>query len=176
MCVVEEVQTFLIPAKGETMKTVTRRFVLYELPINSDPDSAPPAAGACVVDEPECNDTGVLPDDANPLPPPSDATMSGGMVANGGLTVSEALVSDVGGVIAVQGFLFDDGSGPRLCETLAESFPPQCGGASLPVSGHEEAVNIPMLEEQGVTWTDQTLVLFGEVVGGTLVVDPTVTG
>jgi hypothetical protein len=86
------------------------------------------------------------------------------------------LVSDIGGVIAVQGFLFDDGSGPVLCEVLAESFPPQCGGASVEVSGHGEATDVPIVSEQGVTWTDQTLVLFGELDGGTFVVDPTVLG
>lgn len=150
-----------------------------ELPINPDPDSAPgAAAGACLVGEPDCNDTGALPDDSNPLPPPSDdgVTVTDGMVADGGLSVSEALASDATGVIAVQGFLFDDGSGPVLCDALAESFPPQCPGDSLPVSGHEEAIGVPVVTEQGVTWTDQTVVLFGEVVDGTLVVDATVTG
>jgi hypothetical protein len=146
-----------------------------ELPI--DTGDAPPAAGACLVDEPDCNDIGV-PTDGGALPPPSDdgEVVTGGMVADGGLTVSEALITDVVGVIGVEGFLFDDGSGPVLCEVLAESFPPQCGGASLPVSGHEEAVGVPIIAEQGVTWTDQPLVLFGEIVDGTLVVDPTVLG
>ena len=149
-----------------------------ELPINPDPDSSPGAAGACLVDEPDCNDTGALPDDDNPLPPPSDdgATVSGGMVADGGLSVSDALTTDATGVIAVQGFLFDDGSGPVLCDALAESFPPQCPGVSIPVSGHEEVIGVPIMTEQGVSWTDQTVVLFGEIVDGTLVVDPTVTG
>ena len=147
-----------------------------ELPINGD--TPPAAAGACLVDEPDCNDTGALPDDDNPLPPPSDdgATVSGGMVADGGLSVSDALTTDATGVIAVQGFLFDDGSGPVLCDALAESFPPQCPGVSIPVSGHEEVIGVPIMTEQGVSWTDQTVVLFGEIVDGTLVVDPTVTG
>ena len=146
-----------------------------ELPI--DTGDAPPAAGACLVDEPDCNDIGV-PTDGGALPPPSDdgEVVTGGMVADGGLTVSDALTTDASGVIAVQGFLFDDGSGPVLCEVLAESFPPQCGGASVAVEGHEEAVDVPIVSEQGVTWTDQPLTLFGEIVDGALVVDPTVLG
>lgn len=146
-----------------------------DLPINTG--DAPPAAGACLVDEPDCNDIGV-PTDGGALPPPSDdgEVVTDGMVADGGLTVSDALTTDASGVIAVQGFLFDDGSGPVLCEVLAESFPPQCGGASVAVEGHEEAVDVPIVSEQGVTWTDQPLVLFGEIVDGTLVVDPTVLG
>ena len=148
-----------------------------ELPVDTGADPAPAAAGgACLGDEPDCNDIGV-PSDGGELPLPSDdgEVVTGGMVA-APLTVSEALVSDIGGVIAVQGFLFDDGAGPMLCETLAESFPPQCGGESLSVSGHEEAVDVPIVTEQGVMWTDQSLVLFGEIVDGALAVDPTVLG
>ena len=147
-----------------------------ELPINPDADVPQAAAGACLVDEPDCDDIGVPSGGA--LPPPSDdgGVVTGGMVAGDGLTVSEVLATDADGVIAVSGFLFDNGSGPVLCEVLAESFPPQCGGASVPVEGHEEAVDVPLVSEQGVTWTDQPLVLFGEVVDGTFVVDPTVLG
>lgn len=147
-----------------------------ELPVNDDPDQAPPAAGACLVGEPDCNDIGVPDGGELPLPSDDGEVVTGGMVAGDGLTVSEAVDGGAEGVIAVQGFLFDDGSGPVLCEVLAESFPPQCGGASLPVSGHEEAIDVPLVSEQGVTWTDQALVLFGEVVDGALVVDPTVLG
>ena len=148
-----------------------------ELPIDSSPDVTPPAAGACLVDEPDCSDIGVSTDGGEAPPPADDGeVVTGGLVAEDALTVSDILVSDLVGEIAVRGFLFDDGSGPVLCEVLAESFPPQCGGASLPVSGHEEAVGVPIISEQGVTWTDQPLVLFGEIVDGTLVVDPTVLG
>lgn len=143
------------------------------LPVN-DGDEPPLAVGACLEGEPECNDT-VLPD-AGDLPPPDDGVVSDGMVVDGGLSVSDALASDATGVVAVQGFLFDDGSGPVLCDALAESFPPQCGADSLAVSGHEQSIDAPLINEQGVTWTDQVVVVFGEIVDGTLVVDTTVTG
>lgn len=147
-----------------------------ELPINPDDDVPQAAAGACLVDEPDCDDTGAPPD-GGALPPPSDdEAVTGGIGAHTGLTVSEALATDATGIIAVDGFLFDDGSGPKLCEVLAESFPPQCGGASVAVEGHEEAVDVPIVSEQGVSWTDQPLTLFGEIVDGALLVDPTVLG
>lgn len=145
-----------------------------ELPVNTD--APPAAAGACLVDEPDCDDIGVPDGGELPLPSDDSEVVTGGMVAGDGLTVSEALTGDAEGVIAVSGFLFDDGSGPVLCEVLAESFPPQCGGASVPVEGYEEAVDVPLVSEQGVTWTDQPLTLFGEIVDGTFVIDPTVLG
>lgn len=147
-----------------------------QVPVNDQPIDNPVSSGACAIDEPDCNDTMVggepqdLPDDN------SDAVSFGGMTVDGGLSVSEALKGGVSGVIAVQGFIVDDGTGAKLCEALAESFPPQCGGASMPISGYETAVTAPFITEQNVTWTDQTVSLFGEVVDGTFVVDPTVSG
>ena len=94
------------------------------------------------------------------------------MLVEGGLSVSEALTTGATGVIAVQGFLVDDGTGARLCEALAESYPPQCGGASILVTGYEDVITVPLGTEQGVTWTDESVSLFGEVTGGTLVVSP----
>jgi hypothetical protein len=153
------------------------------LPTNDDPGATPPAAaGACLEGEPDCVDT--LVGDPVPLPPPGDdpagddggPVVSGGMLVDGGLTVSEALATDATGVIAVRGFLLDDGSGARLCEALAESYPPQCGVASIAVTGYEEMVDVPLVQAQGVTWTDQTVSLLGEIVDGVLVVDPMVAG
>lgn len=106
---------------------------------------------------------------------PSDSD-SIGMPANGGITVSEALQRSAVGVITVQGFLFEDGSGPLLCEVLAESFPPQCGGASMPISGYESALTVPLVSEQNVTWTDQIVSLTGDFVDGVFVVDAGVSG
>ena len=92
--------------------------------------------------------------------------------------LTDALAGDATGVIAVKGFVFDDGSGMRLCETLAESFPPQCGGPSIAVEGlaladvQEYATDEePVLNtEQGVSWTDQHVTLLGELVGDVLTI------
>ncbi len=146
--------------------------------------SAPPLAGSssvptddqqivasdCEADAPDCDDA--IPSDEND----GTATPSMGMPVDGGLTVSEALSTSATGVLAIQGFVFDDGSGPKLCEALAESFPPQCAGESIPVSGFETAISVPLVSEQSVTWTDTAVTLFGEIVDGTFVADPTVTG
>lgn len=151
---------------------------------DDDPGEHPAISGACVEGEPDCTDTIVVGDD-EPLPPPGDepvpppaggAVVSGGMLADGGLTVSDALATDATGTIAVKGFLLVDDSGARLCELLAESFPPQCGGASIPVAGYEEVIREPLTTAQGITWTDGTVALLGEIIDGTLVVDPTVAG
>lgn len=147
-----------------------------QVPVNDQPDANPIATGACIIDEPNCNDT-VVGGEPQVLPGDnSDAVSSGGMTVDGGLSVSDALAGGVSGVLAVQGFIVDDGTGARLCEALAESFPPQCGGASIPVSGYEPAVGTPLTSDQGVIWTDTPVSLFGEFVDGTFVVDSTVSG
>ena len=147
------------------------------LPTNSNPDGTPAASGACIENEPDCNDTVGIGDDPQDLPPPSDTPdepSPTGMLVDGGLSVADALATDATGVIAVKGFLMVDDQGARLCELLAESYPPQCGGASIPVTGYEEVLSAPLSSTQGVSWTDQSVSFLGEIVGGTLVVDPTV--
>ena len=152
------------------------------LPPNDDPGGAPAIAGTCLEGEPDCLDTLEPGQEPQDLPPSVDepgtaggSVAGGGMLVAGGLTVSEALATDAI-IIAVQGHLLDDGSGARLCEALAESYPPQCGGASIPVTGYEEVIAVPLASAQGVTWTDQSVSLFGEIIDGILVVDPTVAG
>lgn len=147
----------------------------------------PVVAGVCKEGEPDCGDTGFL--DA---PPPSDvdvgdvgdvdapdpAVVADGMTVGGGLSVDQALGTEAAGVVAVSGYLFDDGSGLRLCSALAESFPPQCGGSSLTVEGFDfdRMIELPEYElvqvehSGGVTWTNAQVALFGEVVDGSLVV------
>jgi hypothetical protein len=151
-----------------------------ELPRNDNPLDTPGAAGACLEGEPDCNDTGDM-NTPGPLPLDDslgngDAVTGSGAPADGGVSVSEALASGGEGLITVQGFLVADDAGAKLCEALAESYPPQCGGASVPVVDYEEMVDVPTQNAQGVTWTDQFLSLTGEVVDGVFVVDPTFTG
>jgi len=86
--------------------------------------------------------------------------------------------------VAVKGYLLDDGTGLRSCSVLAESFPPQCGGASLMVDGFDfdRMIELPEYEliqvetSAGVTWTDGHVTLFGEVVDGNLVVEQLAAG
>lgn len=144
------------------------------LPPAASPADVPAASGACLEGEPDCNDMGAV-NPPGPIPLDGDSTNAGALV-DGGLTVSEALATDTTGIIAVQGFLLDDGTGARLCEALAESYPPQCGGTSIPVVGYEEMVDVPLSSAQGMTWTDSTVTFFGELVDGVFTVDPTVAG
>lgn len=141
----------------------------------------PPVAGACAEEDPDCDDT-VEPGEPvgeDPAPEPGYGTSSG-LVVNGGLTISEALSTDATGTRAIQGFVFADGDGIRLCEALAESFPPQCGGASLTVDSASvddlDLGDVPLAFAQGVNWTDAPVTLFGELVDGIFVVDPLTTG
>lgn len=146
------------------------------LPINPNPDDTPVSAGACAEGEPDCNDTLVIGDEPQDLPPPSDDVVPSGMLVDGGLSVADAVKVSRAGPIAVKGFLLIDGEGARLCDLLAESFPPQCGGAFAAIEGFEEILDAPLSNSQGISWTDQQVSFLGEFVDGTFVVDATVSG
>ena len=149
----------------------------------SDPNAGvPQVVGVCAPAVPDCEDTIVV-DQGDPTDedlftddePRDGVTPPGvsGVLVGGGLTVPEALATDATGVIAVQGFYFDDGSGPRLCEALAESFPPQCGGASLAL-GEVGDLDLGLLQNnQGITWSDDSIVILGELADGVLTPTPT---
>ena len=134
---------------------------------------------ACLPDEPDCDDTIVVPDEGQDLESPDGTSVSSsGMTVDGGLTVEEALTRSAdNGIIAVKGFFYHDATGTFLCSLLAESLPPLCGGAILELDGSAaEAITAEINNAQGVQWTDQTVSLFGIVSDGVLTVDTTVTG
>jgi hypothetical protein len=117
----------------------------------SEPVSTGPSADdACLVGAPDCEDT-----TSSDLP---------AIEPERGVSVAEATAQSIDGAFELRGFFFADGSGARMCETLLESFPPQCGGASIPVGDFE--VELPLSSESGVSWTDQIVYLEGEIVGG----------
>jgi hypothetical protein len=136
--------------------------------------------GVASSDKPECNDIGVQGKELQDLPCSVDdepgTAVSNGALVDGGLLPKDALDSDALGIVAVQGFLVNNGSGVRLCELLAESLPPQCAGSSILVSGDDEVIAVPLENARGVTWTGQPVTLFGNVIDGTLIVDATVSG
>lgn len=134
-------------------------------------DDAPQAAGACeegTVEE--CNDT-LFPGD-EPVTPPPSGTSSGMPIPGGGLTIAEALETDATGILMVTGFYFDDGDGPMLCEMFAESLPPQCGGATIALADITPIDPDSIRSESGVSWTDQPVIIVGEIVDGILVPTP----
>jgi hypothetical protein len=148
--------------------------------------NAPAVAGACIEGVVDCDDIAVIDDSEGPgVDADADAdadggvVMDGAVVVEGGLTIDEALASDVTGIVAVRGYLFDDGTGLRLCSVLAESFPPQCGGAMLTVEGFDfdRMIEVPEYEfvqvenSAGVTWSDGHITLLGEVVNANLVIE-----
>lgn len=69
--------------------------------------------------------------------------------------VATALEADPGSRIQVRGALFVDPDGTvRLCDAIAESFPPQCGGERVGVQGLDLAL-VPGLQTEGeVSWAE----------------------
>ena len=55
--------------------------------------------------------------------------------AGNGMTVQEALLVELDAPTLVTGYLIEDGGTLKLCESLMESEPPQCGEPSLTIKG-----------------------------------------
>ncbi|MFQ5967376.1 MAG: hypothetical protein ACE5MI_07170 [Acidimicrobiia bacterium] len=135
---------------------------------------------ACAEDAPDCDDTVVVGDDDLFVEDePDDGVRpgsSGGFLVEGGLTVSEALETDATGILAVHGFYFSTSEGTWLCELLAESLPPLCGGERLAL-GDTTGIDLGILTTaQAVTWSDHLVAVFGEISDGTLLPNAQVTG
>lgn len=84
------------------------------------------------------------------------------------LTVGELLDAEEqgesGNTVVVVAMLVDDGTGMRMCESLAESDPPQCGGRSVEVM-NPGVIDVDLNEDQGVRWADGPIQLFGWMEG-----------
>jgi hypothetical protein len=139
------------------------------LPIDDAPGDTPGAAGACLVGEPDCQDT------LTPLPGEEPIDLdpdTGGPIGSGGLSVGDVIATDIDGGFAIQAFYFADDSGTYLCDALAESFPPQCGAGRIPLDNSAGVDLGPLRSEQGVSWSDDFVTVVGEVVDGVFVATP----
>ncbi len=87
-----------------------------------------------------------------------------------GISVAEALDSDLDGPLLVNGFLHVQDGDTRLCTVLAESFPPQCGGRFLVVQGLDLTRMKGLASEGKVTWSEQSIQILGMVNGDVLTV------
>jgi hypothetical protein len=87
-----------------------------------------------------------------------------GEPGDGGLSVADALGHQAtDDLVSVAGALFvNAGGGVLLCDAIAESFPPQCGGARIAVEGLDLSTIEGLQEENGVRWAE-SVVLFGSV-------------
>ncbi len=86
------------------------------------------------------------------------------------IEISEVLARSAGEV-SVIGYVVIDDAGARLCEVLAESFPPQCGGAAI-VIANPDALTVALQQEQSVRWTDERVRLDGTYDGSQLTLIP----
>ena len=91
-----------------------------------------------------------------------------------GISIGEALTSKLDDPLLVNGHLHVQSGQVRLCEVLAESFPPQCGGTSLVVEGLDLTTMDGLTSEGSVTWSDQPVQVLGTVEGEVLTVAGTV--
>ena len=135
-----------------------------ELPVNDGNGDNAAISGACLEDEPDCNDT--------PDGEPTDLPQAGGGDELIPSTIQAVSAAGTAGPVAVAGFIVAVGDDLKLCEALAESFPPQCGGSSIPITSLEQVDPDDLQSEGDVTWTDYAVTLFGEMVDGTLVITP----
>ena len=83
-----------------------------------------------------------------------------GEPGNAGITVAEALGhGPTDDIVAVTGAVFVDPDGTvRLCDAVLESFPPQCGGATLVVDGLDLA-SLDLEEANGLRWAEGVTLL-----------------
>lgn len=129
-------------------------------------DDAPVAddsSATCLAGDPNCEDTG---GDIIVEPPPDSIPV----LDEGPITISFG------------GFFLGTDASLRLCDSLAESFPPQCGATVIEIEGTLDVVLEHVAEsfgnpddarintEQGVYWTDEWINISGLLEDGKLVV------
>lgn len=109
-------------------------------------------------------------------PQPAQPPATAGIGAGPGISIEEAMASDLEGPLLVNGSLLAEGDEIRLCDALAESFPPQCAGPQLRVEGLNLDEVDGLVREGEVAWTDRPIQLLGAVEDDRLVVSTTAIG
>ena len=90
----------------------------------------------------------------------SDSTTDTSDSAIAPIEVAELLDGSSPTDASVIGFVVIDDGGARLCEALAESFPPQCGGSAV-VIANPDVLTVALEQEQSVRWTNERVRLDG---------------
>ena len=92
--------------------------------------------------------------------PPEDVQPPATSSAIAPIEVAELLDGSSPMDASVIGFVVIDDGGARLCEALAESFPPQCGGPAV-VIANPDVLTVALEQEQSVRWTNERVRLDG---------------
>jgi hypothetical protein len=110
-----------------------------------------------------CSDSSASPQPSAPAAEPV-LVIADGPISGPGMSVAEALGHQAtDDLVTVTGALFVDADGTvRLCDAIAESFPPQCGGARIVVEGLDLAAVAGLQTEGDVSWAEG-VTLFGSV-------------
>lgn len=132
---------------------------------NADMSDQDAIAAMCAEGAEDCNDTpgDDLPDDV--LPPNTDGEPTSGPDAADAVSVQQARDHIGSDPIVVNAFYLDDGESARLCEVSLESYPLQCGGASLTVTNPDLMSDYPLVEEGDIQWSEGFVVVEGTVSG-----------
>ncbi len=91
-----------------------------------------------------------------------------------GISIDEALTSNLKGPLLINGLLHVEEGQVRLCAVLMESFPPQCGGSFLVVKGLDLMKMDGLTSEGSVTWSDRPVQVLGALEDEVLTVAGTV--
>ena len=100
-----------------------------------------------------------------------EADSPGGAVSSAmgpGLSIDEAIASDLAGPLLVNGFLLVNDDTVRFCSGLTDSSPPECSGTSLDVEGIDLSQVEGLTEEGGVSWSSEMTQLLGDIDGGAI--------
>ncbi len=130
-------------------------------------DGPPGIAATCPEGTVDCNDTQM--DDAWPPDLPGGDGQSG-MLVDGALSVTDALAFKGSEVIAVQGFVIIQDGTARLCDALAESFPPQCGQAGIVIVNPQDLPDVGLVQEGTTQWSDDVVSVLGYAKDGELTI------
>lgn len=93
-----------------------------------------------------------------------------------GISIADALASDLDQPLLVNGAIVATAEDVRLCDVLLESYPPQCGGPYLTVEGLDLDTVEDLQEASGVRWTDRPFQLLGTVKDGVITVNSLTSG
>lgn len=86
------------------------------------------------------------------------------------LSVEGLLEAEPSGTVEAIGFVVIDATDARLCFALAESFPPQCGGASVEIVNPGD-LDVAFEESAAVQWTDSAVVVRGQYAQETFTIE-----